>query len=1486
MYLMQTVSAVPRPRATVHMESRSPYAQSASIDIQNCIKHLTEDDQCNYKNSYEGKIRENGIKPSYREELLNEYNKQRVVNNNPVEAVNRIDYDDDEKDRKKEKKWTLGGFFRRKCRKDADDSSEESGDGRKGFLSRRKSKRDRRKPRAKTNGFDVIIPQQKEQPLNGLGKTVDDLWGNGDVKNAGNGPVRYIYRHQPNGVPEKPKDTLQVPKQTRRDSNLSRNSSGGSGSLEGRKGRKEVLARAEAKRDRMRDESSSDENESYHSSSSLNRLTADGRRVRPRHGKRLSRDEESLLQNGDFRVVKSDFEGHRLPHNRWVPRGYPDSSDHENVKFSLINHSATPSPARSPRARQKQLTPSMSPPNSYPVNTFPPGVHYPQGRSVPNYNGYPSPKYIHTKDPQVNVSQPVINVNYRKNRNSEYIQPSRRSTSEHSTNRRTLMDYEQFLSSCGSNREKSLSYDHDIHRASYFENDPSDVVTVQYPLAKTNGVQFGDGRSQPLRDPRRIPGVYYDLPQRTPKPYDNDVESLSMGSATNSLPVQHPNYQLVQRSASGNSFCNVYENSKDAAYNQIRSNSYQHIPSYVSQQSSSRANPDRLKACVQNGVKYPHYRTMTESVTATPAIVHSDAKDKVQKSESLPKPQLNSSVPNLRYYADQNPRSRNPIHITCNATPSPTLEQPCEPQAAKSQQNSVKDAITNASDFWKLKDQESMMNMHMRKSATNSSSKPPITQGSARAERSRSGSPKPKEATKKMDAKLVKEDAKVSKPAEQKMKAEPQVKHKADTNLDDALNELESIYNSLRLGDEDLAAGAERRDLPTYKSSPQKISKNDPIIKGRTYDVYPTHEHQRAVPQRRSGVPDKVNDDMAYRRMNAKERSENKKYPPLSYLRASPALSPVMGDNPNNFKETPHEPDVTYDDVVFRNIRHANSTLKIQDPQPPFGIPLGPITPAANSDYLHATPKDRFRPTFTSSKVPDVVKDDLAFRNLRKDNMTANLPVVENTDTNKNYLLQKKRAVRSLSANLYNLIQRESACHQIEKNNNILEKDCEKTQSLTDLSEKEEKQALEKRLKQLKDEKNAKRAEFFELAKEQRKKRNSKSKLSWTELAHLNGDFENVPQVDTSTETLTEENGGVQQRLRVNFTAETPEQKTYRSPVVELSKYPAAAPSSTLYSNPFREATPGSPLDEAQLEDLLSALEKEAKSASEDLGRQLVELELSEDKRRSASLSSEKVEEKYSSLERKRDRRSRNNSVGEKEQQPEEEKPVDMLEKLCNTIQSEIEEPKKTEVEEDVGKLTNEIIQITEELIRRETKERKRSNGFEAVSDLSEILHEMEEQQQQQPKPKDTFQEVYEYNIGLPEGEASAAEEAPKEEDNEIEREFEKLHAAVDADDAVVSELLADVTGGSSADREECRSLRPFPKEVSSRSFGMSCGDGSSPGSSNGEGEAIKLSLDNNNVWLACSYALALALQFQELDCLTALGIILAIISIVAILIL
>ncbi|XP_014243282.1 uncharacterized protein LOC106663169 isoform X2 [Cimex lectularius] len=178
-------------------------------------------------------------------------------------------------------------------------------------------------------------------------------------------------------------------------------------------------------------------------------------------------------------------------------------------------------------------------------------------------------------------------------------------------------------------------------------------------------------------------------------------------------------------------------------------------------------------------------------------------------------------------------------------------------------------------------------------------------------------------------------------------------------NLEEALNELEAIYKKL----EDLQE-----------------------------------------PQEDVGEP-LVTDDMAYRRLNRREPSCQDVRDIMSrtgsYLLVSPTLSPPpltpqLSQTPTN------EPDVTFDDVVYRSISHTNNTLKIVDPQPPFGIPLGPISTAPNSDYLHAQPNREYRPPDT----PDLVRDDLAFRNLRKDSQE----------------LRKKKAVRSFSANLSNVI--------------------------------------------------------------------------------------------------------------------------------------------------------------------------------------------------------------------------------------------------------------------------------------------------------------------------------------------------------------------------------------------------------------------------------------------------------------------------------
>lgn len=190
-------------------------------------------------------------------------------------------------------------------------------------------------------------------------------------------------------------------------------------------------------------------------------------------------------------------------------------------------------------------------------------------------------------------------------------------------------------------------------------------------------------------------------------------------------------------------------------------------------------------------------------------------------------------------------------------------------------------------------------------------------------------------------------------------------------SVEEALQELEDIYNSLGLSDEDLLDRAERRDLPTLHQN----------LRYESSDQVDFVNFNRILPKtRKSGVPDIVSDDMAYRRLNKRE-PKKQNFIPGSFLLVLPTV--------HNLDKNPKpsgEPDITLDDVVFRSRRQHLNYLKISDPQPPFGIPLGPIVGAAPSDYLHAIPEGRYKPSFHPRKTPDTVEDDLAFRTLRKEN--------------------------------------------------------------------------------------------------------------------------------------------------------------------------------------------------------------------------------------------------------------------------------------------------------------------------------------------------------------------------------------------------------------------------------------------------------------------------------------------------------------------
>ncbi|ENN73165.1 hypothetical protein YQE_10220, partial [Dendroctonus ponderosae] len=177
-------------------------------------------------------------------------------------------------------------------------------------------------------------------------------------------------------------------------------------------------------------------------------------------------------------------------------------------------------------------------------------------------------------------------------------------------------------------------------------------------------------------------------------------------------------------------------------------------------------------------------------------------------------------------------------------------------------------------------------------------------------------------------------------------------------NLEEALDELEAIYNSLRLGDENLLERAEQRD-----------------------DMY----HRKLVKEKAATISDPQSALLSYLLNSPLNQQSDAKRPPVNR----------------------DQPDVTYDDLLYRNVQRANASPRTVDPQPPFGIPLGPVAAAPLSDYLHATPAEVLQ---TPKKIPDIVKDDLAFRNLRKE---------QKLDLN---YLKKRRAVRSLSANIGSIL--------------------------------------------------------------------------------------------------------------------------------------------------------------------------------------------------------------------------------------------------------------------------------------------------------------------------------------------------------------------------------------------------------------------------------------------------------------------------------
>lgn len=129
----------------------------------------------------------------------------------------------------------------------------------------------------------------------------------------------------------------------------------------------------------------------------------------------------------------------------------------------------------------------------------------------------------------------------------------------------------------------------------------------------------------------------------------------------------------------------------------------------------------------------------------------------------------------------------------------------------------------------------------------------------------------------------------------------------------------------------------------------------------------------------------------------------------------------------NEENQNDKEPDILLDDVFSRNLKHANQMLKPLDPLP-FGIPntkLCPIAPKPSQDYLSVEPI-QMRKTIVAQNNPDLIADDLAVRNLRKDNPSngrrRNLIEIDN-----NHFMKRNHTLSSLSEHIYNGILKDSA---------------------------------------------------------------------------------------------------------------------------------------------------------------------------------------------------------------------------------------------------------------------------------------------------------------------------------------------------------------------------------------------------------------------------------------------------------------------------
>lgn len=155
------------------------------------------------------------------------------------------------------------------------------------------------------------------------------------------------------------------------------------------------------------------------------------------------------------------------------------------------------------------------------------------------------------------------------------------------------------------------------------------------------------------------------------------------------------------------------------------------------------------------------------------------------------------------------------------------------------------------------------------------------------------------------------------------------------------------------------------------------------------------------------------------------ERAERRDLPtPTKFSMMMRKYEEYENEENNNDKE----PDIVLDDVFSRNLKHANQMLRSVEPLP-FGIPnqkLCPIAPKPSQDYLSVEPIQTRKSIIVAQNNPDLIADDLAVRNLRKDNPSygrrRNMIEIDN-----NHFMKRNHTLSSLSDQIYNGILKDSA---------------------------------------------------------------------------------------------------------------------------------------------------------------------------------------------------------------------------------------------------------------------------------------------------------------------------------------------------------------------------------------------------------------------------------------------------------------------------